>query len=142
MRVWSLHPKHLDAKGLVALWRETLLAKHVLNGTTKGYTNHPQLNRFKTLASPVDGINHYLAIVHDEASRRGYKFDSSKVDWDFTPVTLTVTSGQVTYEVVHLERKLAIRDVQKLEELKANTVDLHPIFTMIEGEIEDWEIVF
>jgi len=37
MRLWTIHPKYLDAKGLVALWRETLLAKHVLEGKTPGY---------------------------------------------------------------------------------------------------------
>lgn len=142
MRIWSLHPKHLDAKGLVALWRETLLAKHVLNGSTKGYTNHPQLTRFKTLESPLDGIDHYLAIVHEEASRRGYKFDASKVNWNYKAVTLTVTSGQMAYEILHLERKLAIRDEQKLEELKTSPIDLHPIFSLIDGEIEAWEVVF
>ena len=47
MRIWSLHPKYLDAKGIVALWRETLLAKHVLEGKTKGYKNH-SCERFTT----------------------------------------------------------------------------------------------
>ena len=47
MRLWSVHPKYLDSKGLVALWREALLAKQVLEGGTKGYRNHPQLDRFK-----------------------------------------------------------------------------------------------
>lgn len=37
MRIWSLHPSYLDAKGLVALWRETLLAQKVLLGATVGY---------------------------------------------------------------------------------------------------------
>ncbi|HEU5178767.1 MAG TPA: pyrimidine dimer DNA glycosylase/endonuclease V, partial [Burkholderiales bacterium] len=32
MRLWSLHPKYLDARGLVALWREALLAQAVLRG--------------------------------------------------------------------------------------------------------------
>ncbi|MDI3502728.1 MAG: hypothetical protein PWR13_285 [Archaeoglobi archaeon] len=27
MRLWSIHSKYLDAKGLVAVWREGLLAK-------------------------------------------------------------------------------------------------------------------
>jgi len=44
MRIWSLHPKYLDSKGMVALWREALLAKQVLLNKTKGYKNHPQLN--------------------------------------------------------------------------------------------------
>jgi hypothetical protein len=43
MRLWSLHPCHLDAKGLVALWREGLLAQKVQACETNGYRNHPQL---------------------------------------------------------------------------------------------------
>jgi len=62
MRIWSLHPKYLDTKGLVELWRETLLAKHVLEGKTKGYKNHPQLNRFKIYSKPLEAINFYLNI--------------------------------------------------------------------------------
>ena len=41
MKLWSIHPKYLDAKGLVALWREALLAQKVLDGKTEGYKNHP-----------------------------------------------------------------------------------------------------
>ena len=37
IRIWTLHPKYLDAKGLVAVWREALLAKHVLENKAKGY---------------------------------------------------------------------------------------------------------
>jgi hypothetical protein len=36
MRLWTLHPKYLDARGLVALWREALLAQKVLRGATRG----------------------------------------------------------------------------------------------------------
>ena len=67
MRIWSLHPKYLDTKGLVALWRETLLAKQVLQNKTKGYRNHPQLNRFKNHSEPLEAINYYLSIVFKEA---------------------------------------------------------------------------
>jgi hypothetical protein len=56
MRIWSLHPKYLDAKGLVALWRESLLAKQALESKTKGYKNHPQLNRFKNSGNAVGWI--------------------------------------------------------------------------------------
>jgi hypothetical protein len=35
LRLWSIHPKYLDATGLVALWREALLAQKVLKGKTK-----------------------------------------------------------------------------------------------------------
>jgi len=70
MRIWSLHPKYLDTKGLVALWRETLLAQHVLEGKTKGYKNHPQLDRFKRSKKPIEVINQYLAGVYAEALTR------------------------------------------------------------------------
>ena len=79
MRIWSLHPKYLDAKGLVALWRETLLAKHVLEGKTKGYKNHPQLDRFKNTEKPLDSVNYYLDIVYREAAERGYHFNKEKI---------------------------------------------------------------
>ena len=39
MRLWSLRPKYLDSQGLVALWREGLLAQAVLRGKTRGYRN-------------------------------------------------------------------------------------------------------
>ena len=61
MRIWSLHPRYLDAKGLVAVWRETLLAKHVLEGKTKGYKNHPQLNRFREVKN-IDTIKIFEVI--------------------------------------------------------------------------------
>ena len=53
MRLWSIHPKYLDTKGLLAVWREALLAKKVLENKTKGYKNHPQLERFKQQNDPL-----------------------------------------------------------------------------------------
>ena len=60
MRLWSLHPKYLDTKGLLAVWRETLLAQNVLLGNTRGYKHHPQLQRFKQTDSHIDYIGFYL----------------------------------------------------------------------------------
>jgi hypothetical protein len=141
MRIWSLHPKYLDTKGLVALWRETLLAKHVLEGKTKGYKNHPQLNRFKKAKYPIDLINQYLAGVYDEAISRNFNFDKNKINWTFRKSKVPVTTGQVNYEVEHLLSKLKMRDLEKYKELKSRSAfDIHPIFKPIKGEIEDWEI--
>src|SRR5580698_659525 len=98
MRIWSLHPKLLDSKGLVALWRETLLAKHVLERKTIGYKNHPQLDRFKKAVNPSDCINQYLAAVYLEAVKRGYNFNKEKINWKFEESLLTVTRGQMKYE--------------------------------------------
>src|SRR5688500_18766973 len=75
MRLWTLHPKHLDRRGLVALWREALLAQAVLAGRTIGYRHHPQLTRFRQCQDPRSAISHYLVGVHEEARRRGYAFD-------------------------------------------------------------------
>ena len=143
MRIWSIHPKYLDTKGLVAVWRETLLGKHVLEGKTKGYKNHPQLLRFKAANNPIDAINQYLYELYIEASKRNYNFDKNKINLKFKKSNLTVTKGQINYEVNHLLNKLHIRDIKKFEELKTNTnIIAHPLFEIVEGEIEKWEIIF
>lgn len=142
MRIWSLHPRYLDTKGLVALWRESLLAQYVLEGKTKGYTHHPQLHRFKKLSDPVGGINFYLSVVYEEALNRNYQFKKEKIDWNFKPVKIKVTSGQVNYERKHLLSKLKQRDIEKHKELRSEkNLLLHPLFKEVAGEIEDWEIV-
>lgn len=142
MRIWSLHPKYLDTKGLVALWRETLLAKHVLEGRTKGYTNHPQLIRFKAVENPQEAINQYLAEIVAEAEKRGYNFDKTKINWDFTPIQIPVTSGQMEFEREHLARKLWVRDEEKLRTLpEVKLLETVSIFYVVEGEIESWEII-
>lgn len=141
MRIWSLHPKYLDGKGLVALWRETLLAKHVLEGKTKGYKNHPQLNRFKRSKHPLDAINFYLSIVLKEAEAREYHFDPKKVS-SFKKSELTVTKGQMNYEAKHLLKKLKTRDPKRFKELRSlRSFEPHPLFRIKEGGIESWEIV-
>jgi len=140
MRIWSIHPKYLDTKGLVALWRETLLAKHVLEGRTKGYKNHPQLKRFKLSKKPLNCINQYLSVVYKESKERGYNFNRDKIDWDFQSEQLVSTSGQLEFEMKHLLRKLIVRDIQKYNELlEIPKIDPHPLFKIQHGDIEDWE---
>ena len=142
MRIWSLHPKYLDSKGLVALWRETLLAKHVLEGKTKGYRNHPQLVRFQDSPKPLHAINLYLSIVFNEAQQRGFHFDPSKFTKKFSHVVIPVTDEQVAYEAEHLRNKLQKRDVRKWEELKSvKTFEPHPLFSIVTGVREKWEKV-
>ena len=140
MRIWSIHPEYLDTKGLVALWREALLARHVLEGKTKGYKNHPQLDRFKTAGNPSECINQYLSIIYEEAITRGFNFDKRKINWNFEPVKLAVTKGQIEYETVHLLRKLKIRDRNKYTILSGKKrIKTHPLFIVIRGKIEPWE---
>lgn len=142
MRIWSLHPKYLDSKGLIALWREALLAKHVLEGKTKGYKNHPQLERFKKTIAPIDAINQYLKEIYIEASCRKYNFDKEKINWNVTYSKLKVTNGQLDYEVKHLSSKLNLRDLNRYNEFQLiKTYETHPLFEVIEGGIESWEIL-
>jgi hypothetical protein len=127
---------------LVAVWREGLLAKQVLEGKIKGYCNHPQLLRFKGYEKPVDLIDAYLFQIYLEAKRRGYSFDHSKIrDFKLQGV-LTVTRGQLKFEFVHLLKKLEMRDKKKLKELKGSnpeTIEPNPVFKVIDGEVERWE---
>ncbi len=142
MRIWSLNPKYLDTKGLVALWRETLLAKHVLEGKTKGYRNHPQLIRFKASENPLKNINYYLEIIWNESQKRNYNFDQSKFTRETNVKQIAVTKGQIEYEFLHLMKKLEIRDTERYrlnKEIKA--IDLHPLFYEVDGDVESWEII-
>lgn len=140
MRLWSLHPKHLDPQGLVALWREAILAQAVLRGETRGYRNHPQLDRFKNNSAPLAAISLYLKAVHAEAELRGYAFDKSKIRPAQKVVTLIVTSGQIAYEWLHLLAKLKERNpVLYRKWLSAEVPEVHPMFKVKAGEVEPWE---
>lgn len=142
MRLWTVHPRHLDVKGLLAVWREGLLAQQVLLDRTRGYKNHPQLRRFKSSADPVGSVAAYLRAVHGEASRRGYRFGGEKIaPADFGGV-IPCTRGQLLYEWAHLKSKVRARDPGWYEELAGvEEPEAHPVFEIVEGGIEDWEVV-
>ena len=140
MRIWSIHPKYLDAKGLVALWRETLLAQKVLKGETKGYRNHPQLIRFKQHRNPIGAVATYLETVYKEAKSRGYNFEPGKIEYIRVRNKITVTSGQLLYEMKHLKKKLIVRDPAAYKNIRSiKNPEPHPLFTIVEGLVEDWE---
>lgn len=142
MRLWSLHPRYLDAKGLTAVWREGLLAQQVLRGATKGWRRHPQLARFKVLPSPVAGVAAYLRFIQAEAERRGYHFDRDKIARTRPVPPLPVTRGQLQYELGHLRAKLAARDLRALEALRdVPDPAPHPLFYVVPGDVEAWERV-
>ena len=144
MRLWTISFKYLDAKGLVALWREALLAKNVLAGLTRGYKNHPQLDRFYAHENAQSAINAYLAGVYKEACPRGYKFDAAKVgDFDERNLAkISVSRGQIEYEFAFLQEKLKSRDIKTYEQnLSVKNVEIASIFKEVEGGIEPWEKV-
>jgi hypothetical protein len=139
MRLWSLHPSTLDRIGLVALWREGLLAQKVLLGQTRGYRFHPQLERFRHSKDPLAAIGAYLWGVADEAGARGYTFDVSKIARKRHPVSISVTQGQMEFELRHLKRKLRVRDRARYRNLAAAGLRSHPMLRVIAGGIESWE---
>jgi Pyrimidine dimer DNA glycosylase len=140
VRLWSLHPRYLDPQGLVALWREALLARAVLRGATRGYTKHPQLDRFKAHPHPRLAINSYLAAVHSEATRRGYAFDRSKIGLVQRVRLIPVNSDQIKFEWLHLQRKLAARSPNLLAQLTGVSAPLcHPLFRRRPGPVASWE---
>jgi len=142
MRLWSIHPEYLDAKGLVALWREGLLAQNVLLGNTKGYRHHPQLIRFKSTSNPSGAIASYLRTIIDEAEKRGYNFNRSKITNKQINIRIPVTSGQVEYEFRHLLIKLNKRNPHSYKQLQTvKKIKVNPIFVEVHGIVEDWEII-
>lgn len=140
MRLWTLHPGYLDPKGLVALWREALLAQKVLRGETRGYRHHPQLLRFAQQTSPHAAIAGYLAAVHEESQRRGYAFDASKIGAERFAGRIDEHQGQLLHEWEHLLRKLALRDPIRHALLRDTTAPLaHSLFRIVPGGVRDWE---
>ncbi|GAA1366935.1 pyrimidine dimer DNA glycosylase/endonuclease V [Arthrobacter rhombi] len=145
MRIWSLHPRYLDAKGLVACWRETLLAQKVLDGKTTGYRNHPQLERFRAGDDPLVLIGAYLEGLALEADARGYRFNRALVLRAPTAELqhLAVTTGQLDHEREHLLAKLAARAPDLVAAVPAapEPPETHPLFLAVPGPVEPWEVV-
>lgn len=167
MRIWSLHPSLLDRRALVACWRETLLAQKVLRGLTRGYTNHPQLIRFRAHPQPLEAVAAYLSGLADEADARGYSFNraligageegtsengagknsADRAENPYASVApIPAPLGQLEYELAFLQHKVAGRDPeweQQLSERLAARGELaacaHPLFEVIPGAIEPWE---
>jgi len=140
MRLWSLHPRYLDPQGLVALWREALLARAVLRGRTKGYRHHPQLDRFRAHRRPRSAVSTYLCAIHAEAARRGYAFDGAKVGAGRTRARIPVTEGQIAFEWEHLLRKLSLRSPERYRQWRAVRVpECYPLMRRHGGPIEPWE---
>ena len=143
MRLWTLHPRYLDSKGLVACWREALLAQKVLSGATRGYRNHPQLLRFGNAPDPMLAIAAFLHEIAAEAEQRGYKFDVRKIAAPRSSMKICETRGQLDYEWKHLKRKLKVRAPAFARRLRGvKKPQAHPLFRIIRGEVREWETSF
>jgi hypothetical protein len=144
MRLWSIHPKYLDWMGLGAEWREGLLAQAVLEGRTKGWRNHPQLNRFKEHPEPLVAIGFYLHKVSEEAVSRGYSYDVSKIRHPLGNVKKApITRGQLLYEFRLLYERTKIRTpAWHLKLSEREDPEPHPLFFVVEGEPGGWEMSY
>ncbi|HEV2913196.1 MAG TPA: pyrimidine dimer DNA glycosylase/endonuclease V [Pyrinomonadaceae bacterium] len=142
MRLWTIHPGYLDTRGLLAAWREGLLAQKVLRGETRGYRNHPQLSRFRSSADPLGAIAKYLSGIYGEAVNRAYKFDGNKIAPSDFSGQILCTRGQLLYEWRHLKEKLKTRDAVRHDAIKnMEEPEPHPLFKIVEGEVEAWEVI-
>lgn len=139
MRLWSIHPGYLDRQGLIALWREALLAKKVLAGKTRGYKRHPQLERFRSHGDPQKAIEYYLLGIWREARLRGYRFDRRKIGRPGRTGKIIVHLGQLQYEYRHLCRKIKARRSDKSNPPKPVPIKTHPLFKSAPGPVETWE---
>ena len=140
MRLWTLHPRYLDTQGLTALWRESLLARAVLRGETRGYKHHAQLLRFQLHLDPCRAIDTYLHGVHAESLARGYRFDPGKLGGTQTDLPIIATSGQLAHEWQHLLGKLQLRSPALFTQWNASDPPQpHPTFTIVSGGVEPWE---
>ena len=146
MRLWSINPSYLDSKGLGGVWREGLLAQAVLLGKTKSWKNHSHILRFKNHEKPVSAIGFYLLKIYEEAKFRGYrycKFKIVKLSENVSPIK--VTKGQLLYEFHILKERLKNRDPNKYKEVRKkierreNHTHPHPLFIVVDGEVELWE---
>lgn len=139
MRLWTVHPKFLDVKGLTAAWREGLLARKVLRGETKGYRNHPQLIRFRAHPEPLAAMDVFLSGILAEARERGYNFDGTKINETSHAAPIEETGGQLEYEWKHLLGKLETRDPERWRAVQDNQPEAHPLFVIVAGGVRDWE---
>jgi hypothetical protein len=140
LRLWTLHPRYLDARGLVAAWREALLAQKVLAGATRGYRHHPQLLRFRAAGDPLSAMAAYLAGLAREADSRGYRFDATKIPRRRSPGRIPETRGQLLFEWAHLGAKLRARSPRVARRWRGVGVpEAHPLFRIVAGGKRPWE---
>ena len=145
MRLWSVHPQYFDRQALTAAWREALLAQAVLATPGRGYSNHPQLERFREQPVPSDAIAAFLTGIVDEADARGYHFAREKITGRVASeltgaAALTVTTGQLAYEWAHLLAKLQRRSPEVAARWATCRTPLpHPLFRVVDGPVASWE---
>ena len=116
-----------------------MLAQKVLAGKTRGYRHHPQLIRFQSQSRPLDSIGAFLRGLLDEAHRRGYRFDATKILSTKPVRRLAETEGQLLFEWEHLRSKLRVRSPLIFRHHQTiPRPEPHPLFRLVPGGGRDW----
>jgi hypothetical protein len=114
-------------------------------GDTRGWRNHPQLDRFKDHSETMDAIGFYPLKIREEASFRGHSYDGSKIRRPINRVALTsITTGQLLYEFSLLLERTRLRMPAWHEKLR-EVYDLpkaYPLFEVVEGDVGRWEVSY
>jgi hypothetical protein len=112
----------------------------VLAGATRGYTRHPQLERFREHPDALELVGAYLSGVADEATARGYRFDRDRIRMPADATgQLDVTEGQLAHEWQHLLAKLEARCPAIAERVQHAEPAPHPLFRVVPGPVAAWD---
>ncbi|GAB3615525.1 pyrimidine dimer DNA glycosylase/endonuclease V [Okibacterium endophyticum] len=136
-----MHPRYFDRQALTACWREALLAQAVIDDLSRGYSRHPQLERFRAQPEPAAAVGAFLGGILAEADARGYSFAGGKirVPGENAP-TIAVTDGQLDYEWALLSERMAVRSPRVAERWTHVRLPApHPLFHVVPGPVERWE---
>lgn len=83
--------------------------------------------------------------IYEEARKRSYCYNKSKIVKAAEKVEpIKITKGQILYEFHILKERVKGRDPKKYKEVlelerKGRRPKSHPLFVVIEGEVEPWE---
>jgi hypothetical protein len=82
----------------------------------------------------------FLTGLAEEAQRRGYHFDTSKISGRKLRGQIPETSGQLLHEWAHLKAKLRTRAPEVYRNFKrVKMPDPHPLFRIVPGGVKEWE---
>ena len=139
MRLWSLHPRYLDPQG----WSrcgETLLARKVLRGETRGYRHHPQLQRFREARDPQSAIDAYLPRStprRRRAATRSTRTSSMPTRARKDPGRARATRRARMGHLIAQARVAQPGAHVRWRELQRPRT--HPSFRVVAGGVADWE---
>ncbi len=137
MKLWSLHPRHMDHTRLLALWRTALAARDIIEGRASDYRVDRSIYRFMGRLDSDRAINTYIYYIWLEAKGRGYRFareEALKKELIDTEIKIPVTSGQLLFEAWKLLTKISQTNPDWISRLAIEKCfEANPVFRVVEG---------